>query len=109
MRRTPRPLPTLLLLTLRWATAKSGWAPFPFASGSADAGFAGEGVHAEAGGAVRLAGNSRAYLMRARHGRKYELLDLRGKEMRFTVDVSRVHCSCNAAWYLVAMKGHACE
>ena len=58
-----------------------------------------------------MAGNSRAYLVEDVQGDwdAYERLDLRGKTMAFTADVSQVSCSCNAALYLVAMSGQYCD
>lgn len=75
-----------------------------------------------AGGAVTLKGNGRVYAVAdatsagvvdavrgADYGReawgalRYHRIDLRGKTLRFTVDVSRVACSNNAALYFVSM------
>ena len=67
-------------------------------------------VYAVAGGGVRLQGDSRAYLVKNHESdhpwrHEYQMLDLRGKSLSFDVDVSKVSCSVNAAFYLVAMKG----
>jgi len=64
-----------------------------------------------AGGNLTLQGSNRLYLIRGAPdgGRRpwsaltYRRFHLRGKRLRFTVDVSRVPCGCNAAVYLVAM------
>ena len=58
--------------------------------------------------ALRLDGNSRAFLIAnstagEAGARDFERVDLRGKTLRMTVDVSHVPCSCNAALYLVRM------
>ena len=34
---------------------------------------------------------------------EFKTLDLRGKSLRWTTDISRVGCACNAALYLVSM------
>ena len=52
------------------------------------------------GDAITLHGNNRLYL---KDDRDYLRLDLRSQTLRFTVDLSQVRCSCNAAVYLVAM------
>ena len=81
---------------------------FPF-DGSPSAGFAafsgGDRMESLPGGGIKMAGNSRAYLVEDVDGDwdDYHRFDLRGKTMSFTADVSRVSCSCNAALYLVAM------
>ena len=54
-----------------------------------------------AGDAITLRGNNRLYL---KDVGGYAHIDLRGKTLRFTADVSRVPCSCNAALYLVSMR-----
>ena len=54
-----------------------------------------------AGDAITLRGNNRLYL---KDVGGYAHIDLRGKTLRFTADVSRVPCSCNAALYLVSMQ-----
>ena len=59
-------------------------------------------VYAPGEGRLGLRGNSRAYL---RSTKKNLALDLRGKTLRFTADMSRVPCSANAALYFVAMRG----
>ena len=59
-----------------------------------------------AGDTLTLAGDTRLYLL---DGRKKRKLDLRGRELRFTADVSGVPCSCNAAVYLVGMTGGYCD
>jgi hypothetical protein len=59
-----------------------------------------ESVSVLHGDSIRLAGNNRAYLIQ---GNDWAHLDLRGKTLRFTADVSRVPCSCNAALYFVSM------
>ena len=60
-------------------------------------------------GAVRIAGNSQAYLVNDHtpttwkdHG--YARLDLRSNPLSFTLDLSQVPCGCFACVYLVAMK-----
>ena len=54
-----------------------------------------------AGDAITLRGNNRLYL---KDVGGYAHIDLRRKTLRFTADVSRVPCSCNAALYLVSMR-----
>ena len=51
---------------------------------------------------VRLLGNSRAVLVRS--GTSKAHLNLLGKTLRFTVDVSRVPCGVNAAFYFVSSR-----
>ena len=82
--------------------------PFPFA-GNADAAFTGWGVSSAAWGAITISGNGRAYLLKSSQHSEYESIDLREKTMTFTVDVSKVACSVNAALYLVSMTGSYCD
>ena len=65
-------------------------------------------LHAEEG-ALELMGNTRGYLVQDWHDPTagYASMDLRGKTLRFTVDVSRVPCSTNAALYFVRMESGA--
>ena len=81
--------------------------------GSSDSGFVAEfgRVFGDDDGSVTLVGNTRAYAVdnyrEARsNGRlkEWQLFHLAGKVLKFTVDVSRVPCSCNAALYFVAMR-----
>ena len=66
-------------------------------------------VDATSPGVVELRGNSRAYLVRQHDDgqSEYQHLNLLGKTLRFTADVSKVPCSCNAALYFVEMSGHS--
>lgn len=86
--------------------------PFPIA-GRPRAGFAapygGDRMQSLPGGGIRMAGDARAYLVEDWQGHPdaFEMLDLRGKTLSFTADVSGVACSCNAALYLVAMQPYA--
>lgn len=60
-------------------------------------------------GSLTLTGNSRTYLFVGEH---LSTFDLRGKTLRFTVDVHDVPCSVNAALYFVAsrtLKRHAVD
>ena len=73
-------------------------------------GFVGEawsrGISAE-GSTLKLRGNNRAFLRadyRAGSGSHFMRFDLRGKTLKFTVDLSHVPCSTNAALYFVAME-----
>ena len=98
-----------LLFVASIAQANASLAPFTYPSRPMAA-FTGSGVRAAGEGAVRLVDNSRAYLLHdSRHAGMYERFDLRGKIMQFTVDVSQVACSCNAALYLVAMTHGYCD
>ena len=79
--------------------------------GSPDAGFDAASGTAVASkpGVLTLRGNTRAYLVQdaKRTRSEYKLLNLLGKTLRFTVDVSRVPCSTIAAFYFVAMPATA--
>ena len=60
------------------------------------------------GAALLLQGNTRGYLISNYKAERwsqvvYEKLDLLGKTLRWTADLSAVECGCNAALYLVAM------
>jgi len=79
--------------------ASPEWVHWPYGEGH-DTGVSGRGVSAAGDGAVRLTGDARAYLMN-RHG--YERLDLRGRTVRVTLDVSRVPCSSAATFYFTEM------
>ena len=72
--------------------------------GSDNAGFdaALGSVSVESVGRLALSGNTRAYLVKdvKRQGSEYLHLNLLGKTLRFTVDVSRVPCSTIAAFYV---------
>ena len=72
-----------------------------------------EGVIQGADTTLTVSGNVRAYWVQdsdqhAWSSLEYVPLDLRGKSLRWTSDMSRVGCACNAALYLVAMppRGH---
>ena len=82
--------------------------------GSPNAGFVAEyGVVTIGAGSITLMGNTRAYLISDRNlqgggmGSEYKRLNLLGKRLRFTVDLSRVPCSVIAAFYFVSMDVHA--
>ena len=62
-------------------------------------------------GAVRIAGNARAYLVNDFEatsggwmGHTYARVDLHAHPLKFTLDLSKVTCGCFACVYLVAMK-----
>ena len=66
-------------------------------------------VKAVTEGVLELHGNGRAYLVenaKQSHSR-YLKLDLRGKALHFTADMSKVPCSVNAALYFVKMDGES--
>ena len=77
-------------------------------AGSANPGF--QAVYGELEpvktGVLELSGNSRGYLVVDQQDghSKYKYLNLLGKTLRFTADVSRVPCSVNAALYFVQME-----
>ena len=81
--------------------------------GSPNAGFAAAYGTATVGssGSLSLVGNSRAYLVedmaRGGMGSAYKRLNLLGKRLRFTADVSQVPCSTIAAFYFVSMDAAA--
>ena len=81
----------------------------PFPEGFAEESYNGfEGVISGADTSLTVSGNVRAYWTRdfqqhAWSSISYKTLDLRGKSLRWTTDISRVGCGCNAALYLVAM------
>uniref|UniRef100_A0A7S2G673 cellulose 1,4-beta-cellobiosidase (non-reducing end) n=1 Tax=Haptolina brevifila TaxID=156173 RepID=A0A7S2G673_9EUKA len=67
-----------------------------------------EGEISGSGHSLTVRGNVRTYWVKdvEKHDWsqiRYKALDLRGKSLRFTADVSRVGCACNAALYLVGM------
>jgi hypothetical protein len=67
-----------------------------------------EGVISGADTSLTVSGNVRAYWVEDYRQHdwsqiKYKKLDLRGKSLRWTTDISKVGCACNAALYLVAM------
>ena len=58
---------------------------------------------ATCGEAAKLTGDTRAYMYTEfTRAKRFQRFDLRGRTLRFTVDVSRVPCSVNAAFYFVA-------
>ena len=82
--------------------------PQPLPAGIEDNPNAGFNVHygsvdAPEDGTIELRGNSRAYLVKGNE-RQYHLLNLLGKTLHFTADVSNVPCSNNAALYFVSMR-----
>ena len=75
----------------------------PYPEGFAEEDYNGyEGVISGADTQLTVSGNVRAYWVqdKGQHSWdtiKYKKLDLRGKSLRWTTDVSRVGCACNAA------------
>lgn len=85
----------------------------PARDGFAEESYGGkEGVMKASGSSLSVKGNVRAYWVKDHthhswNGMQYKTLHLHGKKLRFTVDVSRVGCGCNAALYLVEMPSSA--
>ena len=87
--------------------------PQPLPAGIEDNPNAGFNVHygsvdAPEDGTIELRGNTRAYLVADRHNQhsEYQHIDMRGKTLSFTADMSKVPCSVNAALYFVQMDGY---
>ena len=81
----------------------------PYPEGFAEEDYHGtEGLISGADTALTISGNVRAYWVQDSNQHSWDTidfqkLDLRGKSLRWTTDVSKVGCACNAALYLVAM------
>jgi hypothetical protein len=96
-------------LSVRSATDYLNTASFgPFGGGVVQEVFSGMGNMTGDTATLTLKGDNRQYLVEdtTQHtwsGVTYQKLDLLGKTLSVTVDVSNAGCGCNAALYLVAM------